>query len=139
MDETCRRPIIQVMGPPLVSLGSGLGQWGRQVLLLGRSCATAGGLAVKAVMGPPMTAFLAALKAVGHFMHPLWQLRWACNPFATLQTDCRCFDVWRASSCHKERIMLLHDTHVCNSLSLFVQWFSKLVLQRHPAITHGYS
>ena len=58
------------MGPPLVSLGSGVGQWGRQLLMLGHTCATAGGLAVKAFMGPPMTA----IKAVGHFMLPLWQV-----------------------------------------------------------------
>jgi len=39
------------MGPPLVLLGSGLEQWGRQLLLLGRSFATAASLAFKTVMG----------------------------------------------------------------------------------------
>lgn len=62
------------MGPPLVSLGSEVGQWGRQLLLLGRSCATAGALGVTAIMGPPTTAFITAVKAVGHFMLPLWQV-----------------------------------------------------------------
>lgn len=68
------RPIVQVLGPPLISLGSNLGQSGRQLLLFGRSCAAAGGLAVKAMMGPPMSACLAAIKAIAHFMLPLWQV-----------------------------------------------------------------
>ena len=74
----CRRPVIQVLGPPLVSLGSSLGQSGRQVLLLGRSCASAGGLAVKAIMGPPMAACIAAIKTIAHFMLPLWQVSLHC-------------------------------------------------------------
>ena len=70
----CRRPIIQVMGPPLVTLGSGLGQWAQQLVLWGRTCATAGSLAVRTVLGPPMTACVAAIKAVAQFMLPLWQV-----------------------------------------------------------------
>ena len=62
------------MGPPLVSLGSGLEQWGCQLLLLGRSSATAAGLAFKAVMGPPMVLLLAVMQAVGHFLLPVWQV-----------------------------------------------------------------
>ncbi|KAL3156757.1 hypothetical protein ABBQ38_001032 [Trebouxia sp. C0009 RCD-2024] len=68
------RPVLQVVGPPLVSLGSGLEQWGRELLLLLRACAMAGGLTLKAVMGPPMTACIAAVTAVGHFLLPLWQV-----------------------------------------------------------------
>lgn len=63
-----------MVGPPLVSLGSGLEQWGRELLLLLRACAMAGGLTLKAVMGPPMTACIAAVTAVGHFLLPLWQV-----------------------------------------------------------------
>ncbi len=63
------------MGPPLVVLGSGLEQWGRQLLLLGRSFATAASLAFKTVMGPPMVLLLAGVQAVAQFMLPIWQVR----------------------------------------------------------------
>jgi len=63
-----------VMGPPLVVLGSGLEQWGRQLLLLGRSFATAASLACKTVMGPPMVLLLAAMQAFAQFMLPIWQV-----------------------------------------------------------------
>jgi hypothetical protein len=63
-----------VMGPPLVVLGSGLEQWGRQLLLLGRSFATAASLACKTVMGPPMVLLLAGMQAVAQFMLPIWQV-----------------------------------------------------------------
>ncbi|KAL0054238.1 hypothetical protein WJX82_005935 [Trebouxia sp. C0006] len=68
------RPIVEVMGPPLVVLGSGLEQWGRQLLLLGRSFATAASLACKTVMGPPMVLLLAGMQAVAQFMLPIWQV-----------------------------------------------------------------
>lgn len=63
-----------MVGPPLVSLGSGLGQGAQQLLLLLHGCATAGWLTMKAIMGPPMTTCIAAVTAVGHFMLPLWQV-----------------------------------------------------------------
>ncbi|KAL0034367.1 hypothetical protein WJX77_011288 [Trebouxia sp. C0004] len=68
------RPIVELMGPPLVVLGSGLEQWGRQFLLLGRSCATAASLAFKTVMGPPMVLLIAGMQAVAQFMLPIWQV-----------------------------------------------------------------
>ncbi len=63
-----------MMGPPLVLLGSGLEQWGRQLLLLGRSFATAASLAFKTVMGPPMVLLVAGVQAVAQFMLPIWQV-----------------------------------------------------------------
>ena len=63
-----------MMGPPLVVLGSGLEQWGRQLLLLGRSFATAASLAIKTVMGPPMVLLLVGMQAVAQFMLPIWQV-----------------------------------------------------------------
>lgn len=68
------RPIVEVLGPPLVVLGSGLEQWGRQLLLLGRSFATAASLAFKTVMGPPMVLLLVGMQAVAQFMLPIWQV-----------------------------------------------------------------
>ncbi|KAL0032280.1 hypothetical protein WJX79_002214 [Trebouxia sp. C0005] len=68
------RPIVEVMGPPLVVLGSGLEQWGRQLLLLGRSFATAASLAFKTVTGPPLVLLLAGMQAVAQFMLPIWQV-----------------------------------------------------------------
>ncbi len=62
------------MGPPLVVLGSGLEQWGRQLMLLGCSFATAASLACKTVMGPPMVLLLAGVQAFAQFMLPIWQV-----------------------------------------------------------------
>ena len=77
--QTCvvycaRRPIVEVMGPPLVTVGSGLEQWGSQLLLLGHNFTTAAGLAFKAVAGPPLAVLLTVVQAVGHFMLPVWQV-----------------------------------------------------------------
>ena len=70
----CRRPIANMLGPHLVVLGSGLEQWGTQMLQLGRSLATALSLAGKAVMGPPLQFMLAVMQALGQLMLPVWQV-----------------------------------------------------------------
>lgn len=78
------------MGPPLIVLGSGLEQWGRQLLLLGRSFATAASLAFKTVMGPPMVLLLVGVQAVAQFMLPIWQV----NPMPSLLLTMKsCFAV----------------------------------------------
>ena len=67
-----------MLGPHLVILGSGLEQWGSQMLHLGRSLATALRLACKAVVGPPMQFMLAVMQALGQLMLPVWQVSSFC-------------------------------------------------------------
>ena len=70
----CRRPVVELLTPALVALGSGLEQWGGHLGRLGRSCAMAGGLAVSTIMGPPLALLTTLLQAVAQLMLPVWEV-----------------------------------------------------------------
>ena len=70
----CRQPMMRVVGPPLATVGTLVGQWGAEIMLWGHSCGLAVLAIVKTVFGPPSAHLLELLRTSGQLLLPLWQV-----------------------------------------------------------------